>query len=247
MSKRTAGKWCPDECPITGRKFFLWMEHPEKGMVPTYGGPFDSFTLAERDGDNTYQCERYDHDAGKWMDAWDWIDLRLIEGQRDDCEHGEIDKHQAQVTALLAERDALRKDWQSECLKKGFKYVREPDDHYVVADPSEMVSLLRDLLGVDVRTKEGDDYGVSVSELQDQIEGLIDTIHAQERRLEAMKKDAERYRWLRNRSLQVSFSAPAIIMVNDSCEPVSTHAWRSALSGNDADAAIDAALQGEQP
>lgn len=64
---------------------------------------------------------------------------------------------------------------------------------------------------------------------------------------DALRKDAERYRWLRNRALQVSFSAPAIMMVNGSCEPVSTHAWRSALSGNDADAAIDAALQGEQP
>lgn len=170
--------------------------------------------------------------------------MRKVEWMRETPGGGYVSHED--YAALLAERDALKKDWQYECLKKGFEYVREPDDHYVVADPSEMVSLLRDLLGVDVRTKEGDDYGVSVSELQDRIKGLIDTIHAQERRLEAMKKDAERYRWLRNRSLQVSFSAPAIIMVNDSCEPVLTHAWRSALSGNDADAAIDAALQGEQ-
>lgn len=59
-------------------------------------------------------------------------------------------------------------NWQEECLKKGFEYVREPDDHYVIADPSEMAALLRDLLGVDVRTKDGDSYGVAVCELQEQ-------------------------------------------------------------------------------
>lgn len=89
-----------------------------------------------------------------------------------------------------------RKDWQAECLKKGFEYVREPDDHYVIADVSEMVSLLRDLLGVDVRQKDGDDYGVSVHELEEEVEGLVGTIHM----LEGLRKDAERYRWLRDSS-----------------------------------------------
>jgi len=41
--------WCPDRDPITLRPFFMWIEHPERGMVPTYGGPFDSYTLADRD------------------------------------------------------------------------------------------------------------------------------------------------------------------------------------------------------
>ncbi|MEE1886376.1 hypothetical protein [Pseudomonas carassii] len=40
-----AARWYPDECPITGRQFFMWIEHPDDGMVPTYGGPFDSYTI----------------------------------------------------------------------------------------------------------------------------------------------------------------------------------------------------------
>lgn len=60
--------WCPDSCPITGRKFFMWMSHPTKGMVPTYGGPYDSYTLAEKDSDGEYVSERFDHDNGYWSD-----------------------------------------------------------------------------------------------------------------------------------------------------------------------------------
>jgi len=93
-------------------------------------------------------------------------------------------------------------NWQAECLKKGFEYVREPDDHYVIADPSEMVALLRDLLGVDVRTKECDSYGVAVSELQEQIDGLVNTLHAQQAERDALlaerdalKKDREARDW----------------------------------------------------
>jgi hypothetical protein len=61
------GRWCPDECPITGRPFFMWLEHPELGYVPTYGGPFDSYTIATLDEDKCPQSERYDHDAGDWV------------------------------------------------------------------------------------------------------------------------------------------------------------------------------------
>ncbi|CVB18616.1 Uncharacterised protein [Serratia marcescens] len=58
--------WRPDTDPITGSKFFMWIAHPDKGMVPTYGGPYDSYTLAERDKDGSYWVERYDHDNGCW-------------------------------------------------------------------------------------------------------------------------------------------------------------------------------------
>lgn len=93
----------------------------------------------------------------------------------------------AAILSLLDELDASScRAWQEKCLKHGFKYVREPDDHYVVADPAEMVSLLRDLLGVDVRQKDSSDYGQSVAELQEQIEGLVNTIHE----LEQYRKDA---------------------------------------------------------
>lgn len=85
-------------------------------------------------------------------------------------------------------------NWQEECLKKGFEYVREPDDHYVIADPSEMVALLRDLLGVDVRTKDGDSYGVAVCELQEQVDGLVGTLHAQQAERDALLAERDALR-----------------------------------------------------
>lgn len=71
--------WHPKTCPITLRPFFMWIEHPDKGMVPTYGGPYDSFTipepkLPERDTefhDIEFSCHHYDHDKGGWSDDED--------------------------------------------------------------------------------------------------------------------------------------------------------------------------------
>jgi len=83
-------------------------------------------------------------------------------------------------------------NWQEECLKKGFEYVSEPDDHYVIAAPAEMVALLRDLLGVDVRTKDGDSYGVAVCELQEQVDGLVSTLHAQQAERDALLAERDR-------------------------------------------------------
>ena len=71
--------WCPERCPITFRPFFMWIEHPDLGMVPTYGGPYDSYTIPEpvlplpeaEDGDVEFEdielaCLRFDHDEGCW-------------------------------------------------------------------------------------------------------------------------------------------------------------------------------------
>lgn len=109
-------------------------------------------------------------------------------------------------------------NWQQECLKKGFEYVREPDDHYVVASPAEMVALLRVLLGVDVRTKDCDSYGVAVCELQEQVDGLVNTIHAQQAESDALlaerdalKKDAERAR-MRAKELDLLFGRYLLAM-----------------------------------
>lgn len=66
--KHSENRWCPNKCVITGRLFFMWLEHPTLGYVPTYGGPLDSYTLAERDGDGEFFCHRYDHDEGAWVD-----------------------------------------------------------------------------------------------------------------------------------------------------------------------------------
>ncbi|CAM3961623.1 hypothetical protein [Serratia silvae] len=61
-------RWCPDVDPITGRKLFMWLNHPDLGYVPTYGGPYDSYTLAERDNAGGFSVHRYDHDRGAWVE-----------------------------------------------------------------------------------------------------------------------------------------------------------------------------------
>jgi len=96
---QTAARWCPDECPITGRKFFMWIEHPDGGMVPTYGGPFDSYTIPTREGDQGFCCERYDHDYGGWRDD-EMVGLKLIDDQSHECEHGQVAELQAEIERL---------------------------------------------------------------------------------------------------------------------------------------------------
>ena len=98
-SAQTAPRWCPDECRITGRKLFMWIEHPDGGMVPTYGGPFDSYTIPTRDGDEGFCCERYDHDYGGWRDD-EMVGLKLIDDQSDECEHGQVAELQAEIERL---------------------------------------------------------------------------------------------------------------------------------------------------
>lgn len=70
------GRWAPDECPITGKPFFLWLSHPEFGYVPTYGGPFDSFMIAKPDEDGYYRAEHYCHDRGDWIEGGTPVTVR---------------------------------------------------------------------------------------------------------------------------------------------------------------------------
>ena len=70
--------WKPDRCPVTNRPFFLWIEHPSGGMVPTYGGPYDSYTIPTVDSDGEFCCERYDHDEGAWVDS-ECLSVRLTD------------------------------------------------------------------------------------------------------------------------------------------------------------------------
>lgn len=71
-----ADHWCPKVCPITGREFFMWLETEEGEYVPTYGGPYDSYTIPENDGDG-WACQRYDHDAGAWV-GWETTGLIVM-------------------------------------------------------------------------------------------------------------------------------------------------------------------------
>lgn len=75
----------PEKCPITGRPFFMVLDHPELGPVPTYGGPFDSYTIPAPEGEPTdpwhereLRCERFDHDAGYWVEGGEPIPLRIV-------------------------------------------------------------------------------------------------------------------------------------------------------------------------
>ena len=56
-------------CPITGRKFWGNIEHPELGLVATYGGPFDTYTIPAISDDGELRCERFDQDAGHWVEG----------------------------------------------------------------------------------------------------------------------------------------------------------------------------------
>jgi len=70
----------PTECPVTGRPFFMGITHWRTGYeVPTYGGPFDSYTIPEADAGGDFSCERYDHDVGGWLqDEWETVGLYCI-------------------------------------------------------------------------------------------------------------------------------------------------------------------------
>ena len=76
----------PDKCPITRRNFFM-----EIDGVPTYGGPYDSYTIPEMLGtpeqhwhDRELFVRRFDHDRGCWVDD-EIISQRVIhDGVLDD-------------------------------------------------------------------------------------------------------------------------------------------------------------------
>jgi len=59
---------------------------------------------------------------------------------------------------------------------------------------------------------------------------------------DALKKDAERYRWLRDKAVDAEGVYPMVSLTDDTGDQVSN--W---LFGKAVDSAIDAALQGEQP
>lgn len=89
--------WKPDVCPVTGRKFFMWIEHETLGYVPTYGGPFDSYTIPTRDSSGEFSCERYDHDLGGWVGG-ELIGLYLIDDD-EQCRVCELEERIAELEA----------------------------------------------------------------------------------------------------------------------------------------------------
>lgn len=89
MSDGHRNCWCPDVCPITLLPFFMWIEHPDRGWIPTYGGPYDSWTIPEpdlpelRDGEKVdrkdieYTRERFCHDRGAWIEC-ETVEFRVV-------------------------------------------------------------------------------------------------------------------------------------------------------------------------
>lgn len=73
-----------EQCPITHRPFFMYMDHPELGSIPTYGGPFDSYSIPHVDEDGCLRCERYDHDRGEWMEGGECMAVYLTTAQPND-------------------------------------------------------------------------------------------------------------------------------------------------------------------
>lgn len=101
-----SSQWKPDVCPITGRKFFMWIDHPMLGYVPTYGGPFDSYTIPTRDSDGEFSCERYDHDLGNWREG-ECIGLYLIDDD-EQCRVYELEQRIAELEAREVELPKLK-------------------------------------------------------------------------------------------------------------------------------------------
>lgn len=76
----------PERCPITGLLFFMTIEDEDGRMVPTYGGPYDSYTIPEIDDEKGLPLHereltrrRYDHDEGAWREGCEIVSQRLIE------------------------------------------------------------------------------------------------------------------------------------------------------------------------
>ena len=60
----------------------MWIEHPELGNVPTYGGPFDSYTIPTKDSNGEFNCERYDHDVGDWVDG-EYVGAQIVSDEEE--------------------------------------------------------------------------------------------------------------------------------------------------------------------
>ncbi|EHP1064839.1 hypothetical protein KNZ44_001780 [Escherichia coli] len=112
-----SNQWRPDICPITGRAFFMWIEHPKLGNVPTYGGPLDSYTIPTRDSDGEFSCERYDHDFGGWVES-ECLGLYLID-DKEQCRVYELEERiaglETNLAALAAENVGLNKFIAQSC------------------------------------------------------------------------------------------------------------------------------------
>ncbi|EDS7032451.1 hypothetical protein XW75_001202 [Salmonella enterica subsp. enterica serovar Oranienburg] len=103
----------------------MWIEHETLGYVPTYGGPFDSYTIPTRDSSGEFSCERYDHDLGGWVGG-EFIGLYLIDDD-EQCRVCELEERIAELEAKLETADKLQDSAFRDGLKAGFSYGQTDD------------------------------------------------------------------------------------------------------------------------
>lgn len=95
----------PEICPVTGRPFFMSIEHAEDDgvFVPTYGGPYDSYTLPEWDPeDQNYYHEHFCHDRGRWMGT------EAVFTNDDEAIEARIRELEAELAGLRAALEEMR-------------------------------------------------------------------------------------------------------------------------------------------
>ncbi len=140
-----AQEWYPERCPITQRPFFMTIEHPEHGMVPTYGGPYDSYTIPERDDDGDWICERYDHDDGAWVEGYESTGIVVVKDSAPAASPGpselvERPNPETQAVAEIMQRDG-RFSFHSlvpiEQFHDGMKLYRSPVESAPALAPFE--------------------------------------------------------------------------------------------------------------
>ncbi|MBB7231244.1 hypothetical protein HEN31_025500 [Escherichia coli] len=148
-----SNQWRPDICPITGRAFFMWIEHPTLGNVPTYGGPLDSYTIPTKDSDGEFSCERYDHDFGGWVES-ECLGLYLID-DKEQCRVYELEERIAELEANLAALAAENAELNKFIVQSCYVFNGEQDeisDAYICATDGGMPqTLATDAFLADVR------------------------------------------------------------------------------------------------
>lgn len=139
LSKQKPLAWRPDVCPITGLPFFMWIEHHKTGQrVPTYGGPYDSYTIPVQDEDGSYCRERYDHDNGWWVtDEVDDVGVQIVSDQA----YVSDTNPQPDDTALL--KQAL----------EALQYVDAQDNDRDFLRPDECYKLNKAIAALEARLK----------------------------------------------------------------------------------------------
>lgn len=177
-----AARWCPDVCPFTGLRFFMWIEHHMTGaMVPTYGGPYDSYTLPVRDEDGSYSRERYDHDRGGWRtDIIEDLGIQIVSDQAyvsDEPPPGHPDAQPATPPSAEAASDADMAVYRS--IADPYLAAQSPSAERGGDADTDVRSILLDAVpgdgdGLEVYAKTVDDVVRKLTEMGEEIETLTE-------------------------------------------------------------------------